>query len=248
MALFFVQTYIIKSMKTKFIYDKPADHKLLWLLLFGFFFNYSFLVRVFLRCIMDGSAFQWANTYGIRLRDGEIIGSRIGGLGTEGHFLLLAFLVLLFVAILYLGFRRPDGFFGFLISTFLFIDFLKELQLAIYFGDEYRLVGETAGIDINVAFIGPAFAALLLIMALFYTIRHQVHHREEFKPLYTSRCKKLLLWGLALFPLTFILLRTGEQHGITDKLGILSMYIQMILLLLALIPRKEKTHQLPEIS
>lgn len=180
-----------------------------------------------IRCVMDGEVFRWANSYGT---------AHLVGTGISGHFPILLMLSSFLVVITYLGWRGGRPPFHALIIIWSGISFAGTLTSSIQNPESYRFRGDTLGIDISLAWIAPSLWGGLILMTLLLTAIDFRGGWNVDVPNWTSRNRGLLLAVVCLFPLQFILLHYGPQHGTTDKIGLVITIGQWILVNAALMP------------
>ena len=176
------------------------------------------------RSLMDGDTYEWgfASFSGRGLQGdlwfpllGAALALSIRWLGWRGarlpfHALLLLWVVPLGAMASYLSLTRPD---------------------------DFRFKGDTMGIDISLVPVGLAVFGGFALLALFWVVRDlRLGRRREAPP--WTRANTVLLSVLAgLLPVQFALLRFGEPHGTTDKIGVVITILQWLLLGAALKPR-----------
>lgn len=189
-------------------------------------FQYSSLYRVAMRCIYEGAEFEWMQTWGISLL-GEDRAMRIMGNGIEGHFLLIILLAALFITVIFGLIRRSDDIF-IKVLTLVFAGVLgaREWVLALTYGDQYQVVGETFGLELSYAVTGPLLASIIILLAFLRLFKNEPLRKPQ--PIGSSPA----IWlGLIAVP-GIILLRVGSQHDWTDMMGVSFIYLQLTLFLL----------------
>ena len=196
------------------------------LLLFLVVFQYSNFYRVAMRCIYEGSEFQWMQTWGVSIL-GQEKAMRIMGNGLEGHFLIILLLAVLFVAVVYALIRGSNDSLGkFLVLSFTGVMAVKEIMLSLTYGDQYTVVGETFRLNLEYSILGPVLSLLILGLAVWWAFRNE---KPGIELCLSSKANWIA--GALCLP-CFLLLRVGDQHDWTDILGISLIYIQMIAFLL----------------
>ncbi|XWN37876.1 MAG: hypothetical protein ROO71_02890 [Balneola sp.] len=198
--------------------------KLHTIIILYFIFAYSWIYRVALRTLMDGSDFRWANTINTEVW-GEARKVYIYGSGTDGHFIIILLLALFFCIILFSLLRRPDYLAKILLLGWVSIFTLWQITISVGLGTDHTISGDTFGVVLPYYIIGPAEQILLLILCLFWIIRNKTKYL--FFPSLSSQSKKELLYILLTLPVTFLLLRFGEQNGTTDQIGVIILYVQL---------------------
>jgi len=103
--------------------------------------------------------------------------------------------------------------------------------------DDFRLQGDTMGINISLALVGPALFGAGAALAIYVGVRvlrgDIAARREAWAPSNT----RWLVALLALLPVQFILLRYGSAGSTADQIGVLLTIAQWLLLDRALRPR-----------
>ncbi len=89
-----------------------------------------------------------------------------------------------------------------------------------------RLRGDTLDIDISLATVAP----LVLGSAAAGAVALAILERDTPAPPETHPDRRLLMIAAALLPGQFILLRAGEQDGLSDKLGVVLTILQWVLI------------------
>jgi len=176
---------------------------------------------------MDGPAFQWSNTIGR---------GQIGGAGMDGHFLVLVLLSLMFISIVFMGWRGAQAPFKFMLIAWCALMFTSSLTTAIDNPGGYRFRGDTMGIDVNLTYTMPSLLGGLLILASWWVLRDTVRPTTRTVPKWISINSKFLIPVLVLVPFQVVLLRFGPMHDVTDKIGWILTYTEWILVNLALLP------------
>ena len=108
-----------------------------------------------------------------------------------------------------------------LIAAWHFALFAGVVYAAVSNPDDFRLQGDTMGIDISLALAGPALfgaGAVLAIYVGFRVFRGDIAARRE---TWTPSNSRWLAALLALLPVQFILLRFGSAGSTADQVGVL---------------------------
>lgn len=188
----------------------------------GLLFVPAWLVMI--RGLFDGDAYSWGFT------------ERIRGRGTGGSYLIVPPLVLFGLSLLVLGWRGAARPFHLLLL-------LLHLPLGLLVSiaarrnrDALRIQGDTLGIDVSLADVAPVIFGGAAASAI------AVASLDDFdRPVapWSRRNRNLLGVAASLVPLQFALLRFGEQHGLTDKLGVILTITQWALINVGLALREE---------
>ena len=201
--------------------------KLFLALLILYVFAYSWMVRVALRTLMDGQDFRWVNLLNTQLM-GQDNRAFIAGNGMDGHFIVIITLAMVASALLFLLIRRPDSFTRALLFGWVLIFLGHQLTLATQLGSDDVIRGDTMGLVLPFYIIGPAQHLLLLLLAAVWFSRGGPARLA--RPVLPLSRRRLVSRVLYTMPVTFLLFRWGEQHGLSDQLGIVLLYIQIALL------------------
>jgi len=187
----------------------------------------SWLWWVPVRCVMEGEPFQWANSFG----NGVLRGSGMGG-----DFWVLLLLSTMFIAIVYMGWRSPQGVYRALLPMWCGINLIGTLIIVLDDPSRYRFRGDTMGIDINMAWFMPALKGALVLAVVTWIVREITHPTIRTTPAWTPLNSRFLAPVLVLVPLQILLLRFGPMHDWTDKLGWMLTYLEWVLINLAFLP------------
>jgi hypothetical protein len=103
--------------------------------------------------------------------------------------------------------------------------------------DDFRLQGDTMGIDISLALAGPALFGAGAALAVFVGVRTFRGELAARRAAWTRSNTRWLTALLALLPIQFVLLRYGSAGSTADQIGVLLTLGQWLLLDRALRPR-----------
>jgi hypothetical protein len=177
------------------------------------------------RSLMDGDSYEWGFF-------------RFRGHGLHGDLWLPAVSVLLGLAIRWLGWRGARLPFHALLLLWLVPIGAGATVLSIMRPEDFRFEGDTMGLSIPLAPVGILLFGGFAVLAVVWVIRDLRSGRRRESPPWT-RANTILVSGLlALLPIQFILLRFGEPHGTTDKIGVVITIAQWLLVGAALRPWK----------
>ncbi len=201
---------------------KP-DCLLRWLLIWtGFTLLAVWLPLV--RGLMDGASYQWTFAPGV------------GGRGVGGTYWLLVILAGYGLLMLSLGWRGARPPFHWLLLLW----HLSLAGLVVYASwtarEPMRFRGDTLGIDISIAWMGPVFFGGFALLAVYWVVRDRRAAPPRVAPEWQRTNRVLLLLAALLLPVQFILLRFGEPHGTTDQVGVVLTIGQWLLVNCALVP------------
>lgn len=206
----------------KFIQDDFVRFSLLFL----FIIQYSNVYRVTMRSLYEGGDFEWMQTWGVTLL-GEERTMRIMGNGYEGHFLIMLLFGILFTVIVFMIIRRSDDILSkVLLVLYTGILTVKEVMLSIAYGNQYKITGETFRLQLDYSIMGPLLSIVIFGLAIWWAVRQQ-HTGNLGK---VSVKVSWIIWLLSI-P-CFLFLRLGEQHDLTDIVGVSFIYMQFTILVL----------------
>lgn len=179
------------------------------------------------RGAMDGNSYQWGNSFW---------GMQLGGSGVGGDYWLLIVQAVLGLAVLYFGWRGARPPFHWLLLLWHVPLAVQAFYEAFTHPEDYRFQGDTLGVDVSLAWVGPLFFGGFALLALFWVVRDLKKNREKVSIEWTRTNRILFVIVLGLLPIQFVLLRFGEQHGPRDQAGVILTMLQLLLINLALFP------------
>jgi hypothetical protein len=176
------------------------------------------------RSVMDGDSYEWG-FFAFR------------GHGLRGDLWLPAICVTLALAIRRLGWRGARPPFHALLLLWLIPIGAGATYLSIARPEDFTFRGDTMGLSIPLAPVGILLFGGFAVLAVFWVVRDLRSGRRREAPPWTRTNTTLVSGLLALLPIQFILLRFGEPHGTTDKIGVVVTIVQWLLVGTALRPR-----------
>jgi hypothetical protein len=179
------------------------------------------------RGLMDGDSYQWGNSFW---------GFQIGGRGLHGDYWVLLLQAAFGITLLYLGWRGAKQPFHWLLLLWLLPLGVQATYDALSSPEDYRFRGDTLGVDVSLAWVGPLFFGGFALLSLWWVIRDLRKGREKVTPEWNRANRILLLIAISLLPIQFVLLRYGEPHGPTDQVGVILTMLQWMLINLGLFP------------
>lgn len=179
------------------------------------------------RGVMDGESYQWGNTFW---------GMQFGGSGVHGDYWLLVVQAVFVVALLYLGWHGARQPFHWLLLLWHIPLGLQAFYNAFKYPDDYRFRGDTLGVDVSLAWVGPLLFGGFALLSVIWVVRDLRRTRERVVIGWTRANWIFLLIALALLPIQFVLLRFGEQHGPRDQAGVILTMVQWMFVCWALLP------------
>ena len=179
------------------------------------------------RGLMDGESYQWGSSFW---------GFQAGGRGVQGDYWLLVLQALFGITLLYLGWRGAQQPFSWLLLLWHVPLGVTATYNALSSPEDYRFRGDTLGVDVSLAWVGPLFFGGFALLSVLWVVRHLRIGREKETPQWNRANRVLLLIAVGLIPIQFVLFRYGEPHGPTDQVGVILTMLQWLLLNLGLFP------------
>lgn len=186
------------------------------------------------RSLMDGDTYEWG-----------FLGFRGNGLHGDLWFPLLG--AALALAIRWLGWRGARMPFHALLLLWVVPLGAGASYLSLTRPDDFRFQGDTLGVDVSLVPVGLALFGGFALLALYWVIRDLRSGRREAPP-WTRANTVLMSVLIGLLPVQFLLLRFGEPHGTTDKIGVVITILQWLFLGTALKPRITEPRRLASAS
>ena len=161
----------------------------------------------FVRSLMDGESYQW----GARL-----LGRQFGGAGLSGDYWFAAGRAAIGLALLWLGWRRPNGRVRYAILGWLALMFADTLYSVVTAPESFRFRGDTLGVDVSLVSIAPVLDGFFLLLAFWWVARSPLLVTPPMGAV--NRC----LVGLALLmlPFQYFLLSSADGRGVNDVVGV----------------------------
>ncbi|HEX6650895.1 MAG TPA: hypothetical protein VF075_15195 [Pyrinomonadaceae bacterium] len=179
------------------------------------------------RGLMDGDTYQWGNVFW---------GKQIGGSGVHGDYWILLVQAVIGIAVLYLGWRGARQPFHWLLLLWLLPLAVQACYDSFTAPEEYRFRGDTLGVDVSLAWVGPLLYGGFALLAIVWVTRDLRSGRDKVTSEWTRLSRVLLLIAVVLLPIQFVLLRFGEQHGPRDQVGVILTMLQWVLINLSFVP------------
>jgi hypothetical protein len=177
------------------------------------------------RGLLDGDTYHWG--FG-----------PLGGSGVGDDYWTLPLFIAAGLVILWYGWRGARRPFHVLLLVW-------HVPLAALVGygawqmrDEMRFRGDTLGIDISLAWVGPALFGGLALAAVVWAMRDWRASAGRPSVPWTRANRAVLILALLVFVPNFFLLRFGEPHGTTDAIGVVLLMLQWALINYALAVRE----------
>ena len=180
-----------------------------------------------IRGLMDGDSYEWGNSFW---------GIQVGGQGVHGQYWLLLVQATIGIAVLYFGWRGARQPFHWLLLLWHIPLGAQAIYDAISSPEDYRFRGDTLGVDVSLAWVGPLFFGGFALLSVLWVIRDLRRERDRTAPEWKRANYVFLLIAVSLLPIQFLLLRFGEQHGPGDQAGVILTMCQWVLINLGLFP------------
>jgi hypothetical protein len=179
----------------------------------------------FVRGLFDGATYEWSL-------------AGLGGKGVSGDYWMPALGVVLALSIRYLGWRGARIPFHALLLLWVVPLGAGATWLTLTQPEDFRFQGDSLGIDISLAWAGPAIFGGFALLGIFWVIRDLRSGRRRETPPWMPVNRWMGIALAALLPIQFALLRFGEPHGTTDQIGVILTILQWFLVGAALAPRR----------
>ena len=179
------------------------------------------------RGLMDGESYQWGNS---------LWGMQIGGRGVHGDYWLLVIQAAFGIVLLYLGWRGARQPFHWLLLLWQIPLAAQACYYAFTSPEDYRFRGDTLGVDVSLAWVGPVFAGGFALLSILWVVRDWRTRGERLVPEWGRVNFIFLSIVLFLLPIQFVLLRFGEPHGTRDQVGVILTMTQWLLINWAMFP------------
>ncbi len=161
-----------------------------------------------LRGAMDGPSYEWG---------GGLLGFQFSGSGLAGDYWFVLIRSAVALALLWYGWRRPNGGFRLALVGWLALMLADTLYNVVTAPGDFRFRGDTLGVDISLAVAAPALDAAMLLIAGWWAARAPA---LPVPPL--ARANAVLLATAALLlPVQYALLSRGGGQDGSDVIGVL---------------------------
>jgi hypothetical protein len=179
------------------------------------------------RGVMDGQSYAWGLS---------LWGPNFSGRGIEGDYWFVVLAAVVGLGLLYLGWRGAKPPFHWLLLMWHLPLAAGVTILSLRQAEDLRFRGDTLGIDVSLAWIGPLLFGGFALLALMWVVRDLRLRRQRSAPPWNRMNRALLATVIALIPAQFVLLRFGEPDGTADQAGVILTILQWVLLNLAFVP------------
>lgn len=179
------------------------------------------------RSLMDGASYEWGTRY---------FGIPFSGAGLAGDLWLLVALNAFGLWFLFRGWRDPSPPFPAALLAWLGLLSANSLFNVLTEPERYRFQGATLGVDVPLAAVAPLLHVGFFCLALVWAARGEAGGEGGARPGWTATNTALAGLVLLLFPLQFLLLRSGQGQEAKDVIGVLLTIFQWLLVSAALFP------------
>jgi hypothetical protein len=190
-----------------------------------------------IRGLMDGTTYEWGQTF---------LGWDFGGKGLGGYYWLAVLQAVIAIVLVYLGWRGAPQPFHWLLLFWNVSGALNAFYNSIRFPEQYRFQGDTLGVDVSVAWVGPLFWGALAFLSIWWVVRDLRRGGERETVPWNRKNRLFLLVALGFLPIQFLLLRFGEPHGTTDQIGVILTMLQWLIVNLAFVQWRSREMSVPE--
>lgn len=162
----------------------------------------------FLRGAMDGASYRWGASH---------FGVDFAGAGTGGDYWFAAAKAGLALFMLWAGWRRPNGPFRIALLLWLALRVADTIRAAIAAPEDFRVQGDTLGVDVSLALVAPALDGAMLLAAFAWFLKAPA---IPVPPLGRLNIVLLAIFAL-LLPIQYWLLSNGSGQESNDVVGVL---------------------------
>lgn len=174
-----------------------------------------------IRGLMDGTSYVWGTSYW---------GISVGGSGIGGEYWLLVIQGFFGLSILGLGWRGVRTPFHGLLLLWHGAFGTAAVYSAVTNPEAYRFRGDTMGIDVSLAWVGPLFFGGFFLLCILWVLNDLQHGKRRTVSAWTRTNTTWLVVLLTMLPIQFVLLGFGEERGLTDQIGVVLTIVQCLLL------------------
>lgn len=181
-----------------------------------------------IRGLMDGDSYPWGLTF---------LGYDYGGRGVHGQYWIVLLEAVVGIAIMYLGWRGARPPFHWLLLLWNISGAINSIYNSIKFPDDYRLQGDTMGIDVSIAWVAPLFWSVLTVLSIVWIVRSRKISEMRAQVPWGRTNTVLMSIAIGLLPVQFVLLRFGPPLSAMDQAGVILTLTQWVILNLAFAKR-----------
>lgn len=176
------------------------------------------------RGAFDGASYEWA-----------VMGS--SGNGTHGAYWLPLLASVVSIAGLWSGWRGPRAPSYLLLGGWHLFLAIGTMVAVLQDPDGFHVRGDTMGMDIDLAVMGPVFFGIWALLALWWIARDLRRKKITETFPWTVRNRRWLVVLAGLLPIQLVLLRLGGPDDALDPLGVTLTIAQWMLLGAAFAPK-----------
>ena len=160
------------------------------------------------RGAMDGSSYEWG---------GGLLGFEFSGAGLSGDYGFVLAKAAVALALLFFGWRRPNGGFRIALVGWLALMLADTLYNVVTAPEAFRFRGDTLGIDVSLALVAPALDGFMLLLGAAWALKAPA---LPVPPLARANIA-LLATAAGLLPVQYLLLSRGGGQDANDVVGVL---------------------------
>jgi hypothetical protein len=170
-----------------------------------------------LRGLFDGPSYRWGNT---------LFGMSFSGNGIDGDYYFVVVNAVVGFLLLYTFYHTHKRVLFYTLLALWYITVVGNVCWTIFAGEGLYFHGDTLGVHLNLGYVVLPMVALLTVWVTWL-----VATDPRYGKVYTWKMKnnRWLIVVLAMLPVQFFLLRTGEPHGLTDKIGVVMALSQLVI-------------------
>lgn len=183
-----------------------------------------------LRSLMDGTSYEWGTRY---------FGVLFSGAGLAGDLWLLVVQTALGIWLLYYGWRDPTSPFSATLLVWLGFQAADGLH-GVATGGAFHFEGATLGVDVSLGTMLPLLHVGFFCLGLWWVVHYGARENPGTRPAWTGTNTVVLGLAILLFPVQFLLLRSGQGQEANDVAGVLLTILQWFLISAALYPWRRR--------
>ncbi|HXF99350.1 MAG TPA: hypothetical protein VNL69_01135 [Bacteroidota bacterium] len=178
------------------------------------------------RGAFDGDSYVWG-----------LLG--LGGRGVGGDYLFPVLASASSIAVIGAGWRQRTWAYA-IIAVWSVLMLVAVTVAVVLQGEEIRFRGDTLGVDVSLAWIGPLVLGLTAIVSCLACWRAYRHSSRQVHS-WSTQNRRWLVALAALLPIQFVLLRVGDPASLLDQVGVIITIMQWLFLGWVFRPYKNTT-------